>query len=186
MEIVKYVLGVAVAAFLAGVGALQFLDSRIDSRLPTHLTPIQTNLAAHELRLASVESRPGPTSTDLTAIETRLGALEARVVSVEFGLVSTHAIGEISQANTAGIVTATLQSEGGSTNGIICGYVGMSRSTPTLRVAASMEYRNSVYMPFSSLTMPVHAGEFWQVRACSGNVESTAITWHPLIVKVRP
>ena len=70
-------------------------------------------------------------------IQARLRALEARVVSVDFGPASRHAIGEISQANTVGIVTAKLTSEGGSPQGIICGYVGQTHSTPLIRVPAN-------------------------------------------------
>lgn len=38
MDVIKYILGVAVAAFLAGISALLFLDDRIDKKLVHYRT----------------------------------------------------------------------------------------------------------------------------------------------------
>ncbi|MDE0100929.1 MAG: hypothetical protein OXN89_00980, partial [Bryobacterales bacterium] len=44
-----------------------------------------------------------------------------------------------------------------------------NRSSGAMLAAASIEYRNNVYMPLASITMPVRKGQYWVVAACSGH-----------------
>ena len=57
MELIKYILAVAVGAFVAGVGAITFIDGKIDLKLKPHVEKIDANTLHLNSAVTFVDSR---------------------------------------------------------------------------------------------------------------------------------
>lgn len=121
-------------------------------------------------------------------IDTRIrDRIEARIdgMQADFGSAEEKNVNEVYQAAAAGIVSATLDTTS-ARQGAICGFTAASRESlnlanrarsATMRAAASIEYRNGVYVPLAAISMPVGTGQYWVVAGCSGNaVTEEAVT----------
>ena len=109
------------------------------------------------------------------------------------------AFDQIYQAEAAGIVSATL-SYNGQPRGSICGHVGPDRQSlnPDNRATAAVMLASAsiqcrlgdgcapagIYVPESSMSMPVSEGQFWTVAGCGGSGASR-VYFHSLTVELR-
>lgn len=62
IEIVKWVIGVAISAFLAGVAVLQFLDTRIEGKLASlrsQVATLEQQLGAKQVEIAELSKKLG-------------------------------------------------------------------------------------------------------------------------------
>jgi len=169
-QVVSAVLSAVILAILAAIwqaatagGLITLLGGLSPSEIDTRIRGgIDTRIDSMQADFGRAEDR----------IDARIDGMQA-----DFGPAEEKNVNEVYQAAAAGIVSATLDTTS-ARQGAICGFTAASRESlnlanrarsATMRAAASIEYRNGVYVPLAAISMPVGTGQYWVVAGCSGN-----------------